>query len=58
MKKRPTEIKIAAHYGLTTQTLRNYRNSDDIRMNERYSALREYYIKHTEKQDETSNTKS
>lgn len=54
--KRPKEIDIAAFYGNTTQTLRNYRDSEDEKLNRRYSALREYYIKQKEKQDENSNS--
>lgn len=50
--KKPKEIDIAAFYGNTTQTLRNYRDSEDEKLNRRYSALREYFIKHKEKQDE------
>ena len=55
MKNKPkkvTEIEIAAYFATTTQTLRNWRNSEEVGENERYSALREYYIKHKEKQDD------
>ena len=50
--KKVTEIAIAAFFCTTTQTLRNWRNSEEVGENERYSALREYYIKHKEKQDD------
>ncbi len=54
--KKVTEIEIAKYFATTTQTLRNWRNSEEVGENERYSALREYYIKHREKQDENSNS--
>ena len=54
--KKVTEIEIAAYFATTTQTLRNWRNSDEVGENERYSALREYFIKRRE--DEANNTKS
>lgn len=52
------EIALAKFYGVTTQTLRNYRNSDDVEMNRRYEALRSYYIECMEDKDETCNNKS
>ena len=45
-RKKVTEIEIASYFATTTQTLRNWRNSEEVGENERYSALREYYIKH------------
>ncbi len=45
--KKVTEINIAKFYGVTTQTLRNYRNDDKEAINRRYEALREYFIIHT-----------
>ncbi len=53
--KRVTDKEIAEYFGNTTQTLRNYRYSEDERMNRRYSALREYCVKQREKKDETLN---
>lgn len=50
--KKPKEIEIAAFFGNTTQTLRNYRDADDEKMNRRYEALRAYYIEQMEKRDE------
>lgn len=55
--KKPKEIEIAEFYGNTTQTLRNYRDSEDEKLRRRYSALREYYVNQRE-ENETSNTKS
>ena len=49
--KKVTEIDIASYFATTTQTLRNWRNSEEVGENERYSALREYYIKKKEAQD-------
>ena len=50
-KKKITEIEIANYFATTTQTLRNWRNSDEVGENERYSALREYYEKKKEAKD-------
>ena len=49
--KKVTEIEITKYFSTTTQTLRNCRNSEEVGENERYSALREYFIKHRENQD-------
>ena len=49
--KKITEKALAAFYATTTQTLRNWRNSEEVGENERYSALREYYIKKKAEQD-------
>ena len=43
--KKPKEIEIAAFYGNTTQTLRNYRESEDERLRRRYEALKDYFVK-------------
>ncbi len=55
--KKVTEIAIANYFSTTTQTLRNWRNSEEVGENERYSALRSHFIKkQKEKQDENSNS--
>lgn len=43
-----TQKDLAAFYNITTQSLRNYRFSEDTRMQSRYLALKEYYIRQTE----------
>jgi uncharacterized protein YjcR len=42
-----TEVKIADFFGVSVNTLRNWRKSKDFSRNERYEAFREYYIKQT-----------
>ena len=54
--KKPKEIEIAAFYGNTTQTLRNYRESEDERLRRRYEALKDYFVKKRD-EDATNNTK-
>ncbi len=55
-QKKVTEIEIAKYFATTTQTLRNWRNSDEVGENERYSALRAYYIENKKERDENFNT--
>jgi len=43
--KTVTNIKIAAFFKTTTETLRQWKKSDDERLNKRYVALKEYFIK-------------
>jgi len=40
-----TDKKIAEFFGTTTQTLRNWKNSRDISIMERYDAFREHFAK-------------
>ncbi len=41
---KPTDINIAKHYGVTTRTLRNYKNGKPEKQR-LYQAMKEYYIK-------------
>ena len=47
-KETVTYKKIAEAFGLTTETLRQWRISKDVRMNRRYEALRVAYITNLE----------
>jgi len=38
-----TDKKMAGFYGLTPQTLYNYKSSDNVKLNNRYKALRKFY---------------
>lgn len=38
-----TDIKLAEFYKITPQTLRNWKNSKDERLQNRYKAFKEFY---------------
>jgi hypothetical protein len=44
-----TDKRIAEYFNITTQTLRNWKKSNDERLNNRYKAFREFLIKDMEK---------
>ena len=55
MKKeqlRITDKNIASYYGVSQQSLMNYKKSDDIRINRRYNAYRLLYIQYINSLDE------
>jgi hypothetical protein len=39
-----TDKKIAEYFNTTTQTLRNWKNSDDEKLKRRYIAFKKYFL--------------
>ena len=46
-----TDKDIAAFFGVTAKTISTHKNSDDIKLSNRYKALKEFYINN---KDETA----
>ena len=43
-----TDKQIAAFFGVTAKTISTHKNSDDLKLNNRYKALKEFYINNKE----------
>jgi hypothetical protein len=43
--KKVTDKHMALFFGLTPETVNRHKNSDDVKLNNRYKALKEFYIK-------------
>lgn len=48
-----TNKKFAAFFNTTTETLRQWKKSDDVRLNRRYDALKIYFIREFDKKNKT-----
>ena len=43
-----TDKQVAAFFGVTAKTISTHKNSDNIKLNNRYKALKEFYINNKE----------